>query len=242
VSLFELSYSIPRPLFGQVLQKLGPEGLKASDGPLARIGHRVVETYMPALFNSHGHGTWPPPLRGGYPLWDTGMLAKGFHWGFDGDAAIKITNTGKPPKIVAALDGMGKAFTIIKPTSHQYLAIPLPTLVGRERFMKPREFQNTFVAMSRNGNLIIFQRTLGKTGKRAGKALRRRSAFASPWERGMTTQPVEDVLRPLFVLKTSVELPARPFMHVTPELMAECMDVVRLWLKGQFSGPRLNAA
>ena len=49
----------------------------------------------------------------------------------------------------------------IKPTNSDYLAIPLPaalTSAGKPKKRKPREWQNTFVFESRNGNLLIAQR------------------------------------------------------------------------------------
>lgn len=81
---------------------------------------------------------------------------------------------------------------VIRPVNKKYLAIPLPpalTSAGVLR-QKPRDYANTFVAKSNAGNLIIFQRTLGK------------GAIA------------------LFVLKKSVTIPRRRYMSRTVEEIA----------------------
>ena len=76
---------------------------------------------------------------------------------------------------------------VIKPKTAKYLAIPLKAALDERGIPKkrsPREWEHTFVAMSKNGNLIIFQR------------------------RG--TQII-----PLYVLKSSVTIPARLGMRET---------------------------
>lgn len=71
----------------------------------------------------------------------------------------------------------------VTPKSGKYLTIPLPTLsVSERRQKKARDFEGTFFVKSKAGNLLLCQRD-GKDG-----------------------------LRPLFLLKTSVTVPARPFL------------------------------
>lgn len=71
--------------------------------------------------------------------------------------------------------------TVIKPRNARKLAIPLPAVQTRAGVTrgKPRDFQNTFIRKSKAGNLIIFE-NIG---------------------RGQ--------IRPLFVLKDEVRVPAR---------------------------------
>lgn len=80
-----------------------------------------------------------------------------------------------------------RSSTTIKAKKTQYLAIPLaaaktPAGVARGR---PRDFPNTFVARSKRGALLIFQRT--------GKG----------------------TIMPLFLLKKEVIIPARPALYPT---------------------------
>ena len=90
----------------------------------------------------------------------------------------------------------------VTPKGHPYLAIPIMENGAERRTAKPRQYENTFVAKSRNGNLIIFQ-TVAKASK--GKPAK---------------------IRPLFVLKTSVTIPPRPFMVFNAEAIATIEDSV----------------
>lgn len=79
----------------------------------------------------------------------------------------------------------------IRPKRKKYLAVPLPaalTTRGTPKKRKPRDWKNTFVAKSRKGNLLIFQRMRGK-----GK------------------------IRPLYWLTTEVRIPARLGAVLTAE-------------------------
>lgn len=80
----------------------------------------------------------------------------------------------------------------ITPKRTQYLAIPLPAALTSAGVLraKPRDWPNTFIAKSAAGNLIIFQRKLGK------------GAIA------------------LFVLKKSVKIPASEYMSRTVDNIA----------------------
>lgn len=69
----------------------------------------------------------------------------------------------------------------IKPTSGQYVTVPLPAALnsnGTPKKQRARDWTNTFMAKSRKGNLLIFQRKGGR-------------------------------LVPLYALKESVTVPAR---------------------------------
>lgn len=79
----------------------------------------------------------------------------------------------------------------VRPRRGKYLAIPLPTLTKSQRRTKgPRDFKDTKVFKSRAGNLLIWR---NRGSKRAPK-----------WE-------------PIFALKKSVKLTARPFMFISDE-------------------------
>ncbi len=103
----------------------------------------------------------------------------------------------------------GRGSTTLRPRNAQYLAIPLaaaktPAGVARGG---PRDFHDTFVQRSRQGNLIIFQ----KVGK--GNIV------------------------PLFVLKKEVVIPARPALRptmqrFTPLILEEMGKAVREALGG----------
>ncbi len=72
----------------------------------------------------------------------------------------------------------------IRPTRSQYLAIPLDAAkdsTGTPLPMSPRQFRDTFVARSKRGNLLIFQKRGGRFGR----------------------------IVPLFALKKQVKVPAR---------------------------------
>jgi hypothetical protein len=50
---------------------------------------------------------------------------------------------------------------VIRATNAQFLTIPLPEALnsnGTPKFMSARQWNDTFVALSKKGNLIIFQR------------------------------------------------------------------------------------
>lgn len=64
----------------------------------------------------------------------------------------------------------------IEPRDAQWLTIPMPGITGYAR-----DYQNTFFAISKNNNLVLFQNEGGS-------------------------------VRPLFVLKKSIEIPARPYL------------------------------
>jgi hypothetical protein len=72
----------------------------------------------------------------------------------------------------------------IKPKG-KYLAIPFPGVKG-----KPRDYTNTFFCRTKAGNLIIAQSSSGRRKASTGFDI-----------------------KPLFLLKTSVRMPARPFLR-----------------------------
>ena len=76
----------------------------------------------------------------------------------------------------------------ITPKRRQYLTVPLPlalTRAGAMKYPSAREYPDTFVKRSKAGNLIIFQ----KTGKQT--------------------------IKPLFVLKKEIHVPAKRYMSET---------------------------
>ena len=84
---------------------------------------------------------------------------------------------------------------LILPQRGQYLAIPLPGVK-----LKPREYLNTFVAQSKAGNLMIFQKWQG---------------------RGKT-------MRPLFILKKYIMMPERSYLRSSlHELIGTLGDTIR---------------
>jgi phage gpG-like protein len=98
---------------------------------------------------------------------------------------------------------------VIRAKAGKYLAIPLSAAQtkGRVARARPRDYDNTFVARSRSGNLIIFQRKLGSAAKA------------------------------LFVLKKSVTIPARPYMTRTAENIADrVMDIMSRSISRQLEG------
>lgn len=92
----------------------------------------------------------------------------------------------------------------------RYLAIPLPTALnsnGTPIYASPRDWPNTFVGMSRLGNLLIFMRT-----------------------------SAHEVI-PLYVLKTSVKLPARLGLYKMAEAnLPRLMDRFTNVVASAFSG------
>lgn len=150
--MFSATLTIPTAKFASMRGVLAD-----TTGPLEQVGHYVVNKWMPALFKSAGQGTWAAVLRGGSPLWDTGLLARGFNWSLGVDRRSVVI--GNPMKY-ARLQHSGGT---VSPKGGKFLAVPLTTLtVTERRSKKPRDFSDTFFAKSRKGNLILFQ----KTGKK----------------------------------------------------------------------------
>ncbi len=185
--MFTATLNVPTATFVKM-----KAGLTDVSGPLAQVGHWVVNGWMPRLFKSAGQGTWAAVGRGGSPLWDTGTLARGFGWSLGVDRrSVVIGNSMK----YAALQNFGGT---VSAKGGKFLAIPLPTLsISERRAKRPRDFQDTFFAKSRKGNLILFQ----KTGKK------------------------KDAIRPLFVMKTSVTIKPRPFMKWFPEMKVQAISI-----------------
>jgi len=76
----------------------------------------------------------------------------------------QVSRGGGDPLVYARIhEGWpdSRSRTVIRPRNGQYLALPLPgakTPAGVTRG-RPRDFPNTFIQRSRQGNLIIFQQT-----------------------------------------------------------------------------------
>jgi hypothetical protein len=121
------------------------------------------------------------------------------------EKSVKITGTtfgDLEGHISAAFPGIVHEFgATIRPKKGKYLTVPLPAALdsrGVPYRRSARDWDNTFVARSKKGNLIIFQR------------------------RGVQ-------ITPLYVLKTSVKIPARLGMGQTlnigiPYFVERAMD------------------
>lgn len=84
-------------------------------------------------------------------------------------ASIKDSVTVKGQRLADIEGGIGGAFYLrthehgatIRPKKAKYLAIPLPEALdadGTPKVASPRQWKNTFVKQSKNGNLLIFQK------------------------------------------------------------------------------------
>jgi hypothetical protein len=84
-------------------------------------------------------------------------------------ASIKESVTVRGQRLADIEGGIGGAVYLrthehgatIRPKKAKYLAIPLPEALnadGTPKLASPRQWKNTFVARSKNGNLLIFQR------------------------------------------------------------------------------------
>lgn len=192
---------------------LGLEALRADVASMARAldppgkwldvaAHVYLNPFLEDVFKQSGPG-WPPVKRGGQPLKDLGNLSRSF-------ASRPVPNGVEiyAPSVQAALMNYGGTVT---PKGHPYLAIPIMENGSERRTAKPKQYQNTFVARSRNGNLVIFQTvTKASKGKRA-------------------------VIRPLFVLKESVTIPARPFLVFNAEAISTIEDGIADWYSMQLT-------
>lgn len=101
---------------------------------------------------------------------------------------------------------------ILRPKIAKYLAIPLKNALTAAGALKkkPREWANTFVTRSKNGNLFIMQHR-GKRGLGAVIAL--------------------------FLLKKSVKIPARHYMERTKEAIApKLLDIMTRSIDRQIEG------
>jgi len=128
------------------------KGLDNKGGLYAAVGHYMAMTEVPQIIRESGPG-WPPVRRGGSPLIDTGRLRN----------SISYVASERDVKIGTCLiyGRTHQEGLTIKPKNGKYLAIPLspPLTPTQARTARPRDFDNTFVAKSKKGNLMIFQRT-----------------------------------------------------------------------------------
>ncbi len=227
--MFTVTMSVPHARLARM-----KAALTDPRGPLERIGRYVAFTHMPAYFKSSGEGSWPAVGRGGQPLLDTGLLVRS--WSYSLGIDRKTVRISTPlPYARAHHEGM----TITAKNAYKgveggpYLAIPLPSLTVSQRRLGPRAFtgKKTFIAKSRNGNQIVFEKVLVKTGERAGKVRRGKSKFASR----ISGPSREDVIRPLFVLKKSVTLKRRPIAVVTDGLRTWVVTATLEWGRRSFA-------
>jgi phage gpG-like protein len=199
LSVFTCTLTVPDARFKQMRS-----ALTTMDGPLAEVGHFVVDKWMPELFSSGGKGTWPSVMRGGQPLLDKGRdggLLSAFAWGLGSDGQSVIVGNVKK---YTALQNFGGTVTA---KAGKFLAIPLPGLSVSERRIGTSAFRgkDTFFAKSRKGNLILFE-NLGTKGKGKNKTSN---------------------IRPLFVMKESVTIKPRPFMKWFPEMKTQAIEIAR---------------
>jgi hypothetical protein len=103
----------------------------------------------------------------------------------------------------------GRSETVIRPTRGKFLAIPLPAARTAAGVAKggPRDFPNTFIARSRAGNLIVFERLGNKE------------------------------IRPLFLLRSEVRIKPRPALRPTvdkflPLIVSDLQSNIAQVLKG----------
>lgn len=117
-------------------------------------GRYMTGTGIPLLFRRGGPG-WATVARGGKPLQDTGRLRDSIR--ARATSTDLVVGTGL---IYAPVHQHG---AVIVPRRGKYLAIPLspPLTVSQRRTMGPRDFPNTFIAKSKRGTLLVFQRTSG---------------------------------------------------------------------------------
>src|SRR5450830_673467 len=96
--MFRVEVRIPEEKFAALRESF--QNLAETDGPLDAVGQFVKTTGMPAVFASHGEGTWKDVLRGGNPLDDKGLLKGGFVYAFGYDRkSIVIENEGRSKMI-----------------------------------------------------------------------------------------------------------------------------------------------
>lgn len=121
------------------------------------------------------------------------------------NAGLKVDLNRIPGARIHELGG------VIKPVKAKALTIPFPGVKGFAR-----DFENTFIAKG-----IIFQR-LGKT--KTGRRRRRTTQFGFKVGKFKFKGGLQPI-RPLFILKKSVTIPARPYLR--PALEATIPEIVK---------------
>lgn len=141
----------------------------------------------------------------------TGELAKSFQMSLEGSVlqTTRLKIFSHAPQ--ARLQEYGGT---VRPVNAQYLAIPLPAAMTRAGVARgsPRDFQNTFFAVSKAGNLILFQ-SLGKNAK-TGKRKFKKYVNADGIKE-------KSNIVPLFVMKKEVYVPPRLGMRALWQDMKE---------------------
>lgn len=160
--------------FGRDLEQRWDGSVKAVSQELSRM----LADISAQLIAMHGR-SWPDGTTQSSLSSRSGALVEAIRTGFSVSGTTLNTLVGRftlpPPYEIHETGGTMRA------RGGNFMAIPLPAaLDGKGLPLKasPRDWEDTFCAMSRNGNLLIFQK------------------------RGTT-------IVPLYVLKTSVTLPAR---------------------------------
>lgn len=118
-------------------------------------GRYMVRTHIPEVFATSGAAageSWASVGRGGQPLLDTGTLRRSF-----GHTVTGKRLTVSTPVVYAGLQNEGGT---VRPVRAKKLTIPFPGMpVSERRTFKARRYEGTFIAKSKAGNLILFQRT-----------------------------------------------------------------------------------
>lgn len=186
-----------------VVQDLGTIPARLMPKMLDDAGRYMVRTHLPEVFSSEGAligQKWPESNRGGQTLSDTSTLRRSFTHAVQGSRLVVATPV---PYAAVHNDGDGNGGDYVQvPKNAKKLAIPLPTLSVSERrtgallakSKAKRKELGTFVAESKNGNLIIFQR------KTNGE------------------------IRPLYLLVDKVVIPRRTFLTWSELAQNEIME------------------
>lgn len=133
--------------------------------------------------------SWPPSRKraGGKTLIESGRLKNSMAYVASNQGMILGTNVP-----YAAIHQFGG---VIRPVSAKMLAIPLNRAAAR---MRPREMAGGFVARSKAGNLILFQKQISYTGQK-GKRFLSKGEF-------------KEKVVPMYALKEEVRIPQRKFL------------------------------
>lgn len=165
----------------------------------ARIAGLVARARGPEILDAAGHymaqTALPLRFRQGGPGWAP-VQRGGAPLRDTGALAGSFVHRVESPSLVivstsAVYAGPQHRGDTVRAKRGKYLAIPLPTLTISERRTKgPRDFPDTKVFKSRAGNLLVWR------------------------NRGSKQEPD---WQPIFLLRESVQLTARPFMFISDD-------------------------
>jgi hypothetical protein len=140
-------------------------GIERSGPILSKELRKFLDEVVDSLAQRHGKpfpsGTSPGGLGGFTTLSKrSGGLLQSIR------DSVRVTSGASIDKVVGSiggsfLAGVHERGATIRPVSAQYLTVPLPGALnanGKTKRSSARQWDNTFVAKSKNGNLIIFRR------------------------------------------------------------------------------------